>query len=66
MIKFPTLEKCEHKNNFIQISSLISTRVARAALGIPADIALTRPGMSVPDDLDQLELVASPALEETR
>lgn len=34
------------------------TRVARAALGIPADIALTRPGMSVPDDLDQLELVA--------
>lgn len=42
------------------------TRVARAALGIPADIALTRPGMSVPDDLDQLELVASPALEETR
>lgn len=34
------------------------TRVARAALGIPADIALNRPGMSVPDDLDQLELVA--------
>lgn len=30
----------------------------RAALGIPADIALTRPGMSVPDDLGQLELVA--------
>ena len=36
------------------------TRVARAALGIPADIALTRPGLNVPDDLDQLEL------EETR
>lgn len=29
---------------------------ARAALGIPADIALTRPGLNVPDDLDQLEL----------
>ena len=34
------------------------TRVARAALGIPADITLTRPGLNVPDDLDQLELVA--------
>lgn len=34
------------------------TRVARAALGIPADIALTRPGLNVPDDLDQLELAA--------
>ena len=34
------------------------TRVARAALGIPADITLTRPGLNVPDDLGQLELVA--------
>ena len=42
------------------------TRVARAALGIPADIARTRPGMSGPADLAPLELVASPALEETR
>lgn len=32
------------------------TRVARAALGIPADITLTRPGLNVPDDLGQLEL----------
>ena len=34
------------------------TRVARAALGIPADITLTRPGLNVPDALGQLELVA--------
>ena len=34
------------------------TRVARAALGIPADITLTRPGLNVPDDLGQRELVA--------
>ena len=34
------------------------TRVARAALGIPADTALNRPGLSMPDDLDQLELAA--------
>ena len=32
------------------------TRAARAALGIPADITLTRPRLNVPDDLDQLEL----------
>ena len=34
------------------------TRVARAALGIPADIALNRPGLNMSDELDQLELVA--------
>ena len=34
------------------------TRVARAALGIPADITLTRPGLTGPDDLGQLALVA--------
>ena len=33
-----------------------SARAARAALGIPADITLTRPRLNVPDDLDQLEL----------
>lgn len=34
------------------------TRVARAALGIPADIALNRPGLNMSDELDQLELAA--------